>query len=284
LQRFVAIWRLSGSLGLALDAARARTQEVVLRFLESGGRFTPEHVEYRGLELSRSLFAGDAMGGVGYLKDVVDLGGTIEAVHDGNFMATLPNGLRFESSREGLIDSLCMLAERFVADEYSWLDVMGRIVVDVGANIGDSPLYFVKRGARFVYGYEPDPTAYAAAVHNLRLNGISNAEIIKAAVGTGVQSAPNAAVTLNDIIDHIAADNPGVDIVCKIDCEGCEYEIMESENVLNALRLLSQVMIEYHWRSPEPLVAKLRDGGFEVETSTAAPGVGWVRARKAAVS
>ena len=256
-----------------------------MRFLRSGGRFGAGQVEYRGQKLPRSLFAGSALGGVGYLQDVVDYGGTISSAGDGGFIASLPNGLHFESNQHGFIDSLCMLAERFVADEYRWLDVEGRIVVDIGANIGDSALYFVKRGATYVYGYEPDATAYDAAVRNLRLNGVTNAEVTKAAVGGEAQPPGdgdrNGVRTLNDIIDHVTKVHPGVGIVCKIDCEGCEYEIMESAHVRDALARVSQVMIEYHWRSPEPLVAALRGSAFETETSTAASGVGWVRARKA---
>lgn len=254
-------------------------------FLRSGGRIGADQVEYRGLRLPRSLFAGSALGGVGYLKNVVDYGGAISSAGDGGFVASLPNGLRFESNWDGLIDALCMLDERFVADEYRWLDVEGRVIVDIGANIGDSVLYFVKRGAAYVYGYEPDASAYEAALRNLRLNDVTNAEVTKVAVGGGAPPASDGARdgvrTLNDIIDHVSKEHPGVGIVCKIDCEGCEYEIMESAHVRDALAPISQVMIEYHWRSPEPLVATLRGSGFEVETSTGAPGVGWVRARKA---
>jgi hypothetical protein len=252
----------------------------VLGFLRAGGAFRPDQVEYRGVKLPRSLFAGSALGGVGYLKNVIDYGGTISAGY-GSFITSLPNGLRFESDSRGFIDSLCMLDERFVSDEYSWLEVQGRIVIDIGSNIGDSALYFVKRGATYVYGYEPDETVYAAALRNLRLNGVTNVEVIKAAVRGEAQAASVGTCTLNDVVARITAEHPGAGIVCKIDCEGCEYEIMGSTNVRGALAAVSQVMIEYHWRSPEPLMTALRSSGFEVETSTETKGVGWVRARRA---
>ena len=39
---------------------------------------------------------------------------------------------------------------------YSTLDVRGRFVLDIGADFGTSPLYFINRGAKFVWGFSLD--------------------------------------------------------------------------------------------------------------------------------
>jgi len=250
----------------------------VLEFLSSGGRVTQDEVLYRGARLPRALFAGTALAGVGYMKRVLDYGATVAQAGDA-YAASLPDGLTFEADRAGFVDTLCMVAERFVDDEYGWLDVAGHVVVDVGANIADSVIYFAKRGAAHVYGYEPNPVAYAAATHNLELNAIHDAEVAPLAVAGQVHDGGEVAFT--DVLDRARNGHQGATVVCKIDCEGCEYDIFAPASLPEqALDRVSQVMIEYHYRSPDPIVRTLEERGFQVETSSGTPGVGWIRARR----
>ena len=235
---------------------------------------------YRDLQLPRRLFAGKNLGGVGYLRELGDYGVEIEAKPD-VLVTRLRNGLRFEAPERRFIDTLCMLAERFVAEEYSWLDVAGNVVIDVGANIADSVLYFVNRGAVHVFGYEPDAAAYAVAVRNVSLNKAENVSLIQAAVVGRAQPAGGDTVSFAEVMSIAARDHPGVPLVCKIDCEGCEYEILALEALAGVdMRKVTQLMIEYHSRSPQPLRASLEQLGFEVETTTGPTGVGWIRARR----
>jgi SAM-dependent methyltransferase len=60
--------------------------------------------------------------------------------------------------------------EIFDGHEYDNIDVYGRDVVDIGANVGDSSIYFALTGARKVVGVEPLPNVYARAIENVRLN------------------------------------------------------------------------------------------------------------------
>ena len=62
----------------------------------------------------------------------------------------------------------------FVEKEYDILSVKDKIVVDIGANIGDSSIYFVKRGARKVYAIEPNQELYQLAKKNISLNSMSD--------------------------------------------------------------------------------------------------------------
>ncbi len=43
----------------------------------------------------------------------------------------------------------------FDCGEYGVLDVSGKVVIDVGASIGDSAIYFALKGARKVIAIEP---------------------------------------------------------------------------------------------------------------------------------
>jgi hypothetical protein len=51
--------------------------------------------------------------------------------------------------------------EIFDENAYDNIDVYGRDVVDIGANVGDSSIYFALKGARKVVGVEPLPNVYA---------------------------------------------------------------------------------------------------------------------------
>lgn len=265
-----------------MQAAQNRCQEVVEDFLRSGGRISSSRVAYKDLQLARRLFAGKNLAGVGFLRELGDYGVEIESERD-VLVTRLRNGLRFESPESRFIDTLCMLVERFAVEEYAWLDVGGHIVIDVGANMADSVLYFADRGAIHVYGYEPDAAAYRAAVRNVGLNGVDNVSVTQAAVVGREQPGGKPNVSFADVIDVAVREHPGVPVVCKIDCEGCEYEILAPASLGNAdLRNVTQLMIEYHWRPPQPICEALEKIGFEVETASGPSGVGWIRARKRA--
>jgi precorrin-6B methylase 2 len=281
LQRFGSILRRSGQPRLALGAARYRCQEVVASFLAAGGTVTASTVAYRTARLPAGPFRGRGLGGLGYLRQLVDHGGTV--IGDGDvFVATLPAGIRFESSERGLVDAMCMLVERFIADEYSWLEPSDRVVVDIGANIADSAIYFARRGALHVYGYEPDATAMRAARRNVEINSIRNITLTQAAVVDVMAPGDSRDVRFVDVLASASAKHPGALIVCKIDCEGCEYGIVNSSPELAVVAAsVTQVMIEYHHRGPGQLTANLERLGFRVETAETVPGIGWIRARRA---
>jgi len=256
---------------------RSHCQVVVLGFLQAGGRITDSDVIYRDIQLPAELFSGRDLAGVGYLRRFADYGGSLGA-GSRPFVATLPNGLRFEAKPEALLATLGMLVERFVDDEYAWLDAAGRVVVDVGANVADSVVYFAQRGAAYVFGYEPDPTTFAAAQRNLELNKFRNASVAPLAV---VGETSNGHTSFADVLAQAGNQHPGLPIICKIDCEGCEYEIFAPGQVAPpGMERVSQIMIEYHWRSPEILRTTLEGMGFQVETAPGATGVGWIRARR----
>jgi FkbM family methyltransferase len=62
----------------------------------------------------------------------------------------------------------------FVKAEYKALPVQGRIVIDVGANIGDSSTYFILQGAQKVVALEPYPANYQIASENVKINNLED--------------------------------------------------------------------------------------------------------------
>ncbi|WP_048054006.1 FkbM family methyltransferase [Thermoplasma volcanium] len=48
----------------------------------------------------------------------------------------------------------------------------GRKVLDIGANIGDSAIYFALKGAAHVYAFEVVPSTSEICKENVRLNNL----------------------------------------------------------------------------------------------------------------
>jgi FkbM family methyltransferase len=145
--------------------------------------------------------------------------------------------------RFSLVEPLFPIVETFIEGEYEVPEALsglrGREVVDVGANIGDSALYFILHGARKVIALEPLPNVAKCAEENLELNGITDeVKVINAALGSEPVSVPCdydpwssngfstlstsgpckvPGVTLGDLLDMI--EDP---YLLKMDCEGCE--------------------------------------------------------------
>jgi tRNA G37 N-methylase Trm5 len=52
------------------------------------------------------------------------------------------------------------------------LNVSGKIIVDVGAYIGDTSIYFAIKGAKKVIAIEPHPVAFKEMLENIQLNSL----------------------------------------------------------------------------------------------------------------
>jgi FkbM family methyltransferase len=164
--------------------------------------------------------------------------------------------------------------------------IAGKTVLDIGANIGDTAVYFAKRGAR-VIAFEPDPQMCELARRNVEGNGL-RADIRCAGVGGAAQTLALSATrdgadTLSATLfpGHVATDElhgetlavqvvafadilaelGAVDLV-KIDCQGCEYPSLRSLTRAD-LRKIKHVMMEYHGESGE-LEDLLRGCDFSV--------------------
>ncbi len=172
------------------------------------------------------------------------------------------------------------LVEQFVQEVYSFLNVNGKVVLDVGANIGDSAIYCVLNGAQKVIAIEPYPRLFELAKENIRLNACADKVFL---LNAGVSEAdgqimvdPLAGNAQSDLVGGKSGlDIPlypldsiiemfdlGSDAVLKVDCEGCEYGIVLSTRT-ETLRRFERIQIEYH-HGLQRLAEKLTKSGFHV--------------------
>lgn len=170
----------------------------------------------------------------------------------------------------------------FLKEEYRKFNVVDKLVIDIGANVADSSIYFMLQGARHVIAIEPFPSNAAIAEGNIISNNFSDRiTLIQAGC-----SASNSHVNIDDThqtssISQLQSSERGTkipvftletiirkyvrepsDIVIKMDCEGCEYDALLSTTD-NALEKVSDLQIEYHYGNHN-LVSKLIKSGFKV--------------------
>lgn len=292
---FTRIALSSRSVLVAAVAFRRRTTAQVGFFLSQGGRVSRKRITYglRSYELdSRAWRALPSLLQHAGFGTEVSVKGRLAQV-------TLPQGDKFETEFENLHDALGVLAERYVNDEYAWLNVAGAVVIDVGAHIGDSAIYFARRGARVVYAYEPFPALWSQAVRNVQLNGVG--EIVRVELfGIGIRrerrlaaltpgsamssrtveraSGPAVEVELvpfSQLLAEVLARHPADRIVCKIDCEGAEFEFLDVSVIPIALSKVDQLIVEYHDHEPDRIVDGLQALGFStaIDSTSSAPRV-----------
>lgn len=168
----------------------------------------------------------------------------------------------------------------YYTDYYSKfnIDYKNKIIIDIGSNSGDSPLFFASKGAK-VYGFEPMKEHYNMSLENLKLNpNLSvNIELYNYAVSykngkLNINSMNSVAnyiqdsyyevdiISLNDIIERIEPN------FLKMDCEGCEFEIIEHCD----LSKFNEIIFEHHakmvGKKYDLLTTKLKKEGFKIKT------------------
>jgi 2-polyprenyl-3-methyl-5-hydroxy-6-metoxy-1,4-benzoquinol methylase len=134
--------------------------------------------------------------------------------------------------------------EIYLMQVYGKPNLTGKVVIDVGAAIGDTALFFKKCGAKAVYGYEVDKARVRIAEKNIELNGMGHCVVIYNKKAT-VEELQKLMATIND------------SIFLKLDCEGCEYDIIPKLD----MEKVTDVVMEYHMK-PEPLMEALARAGF----------------------
>jgi len=154
-------------------------------------------------------------------------------------------------------------------------------VIDIGANIGDTPIYFALHNAKKVIALEPFLKNYEFAKTNIAINNLAEKIIILLA---GC-SAKNGFITINPnyqsnhesklvefqdgkqiplftIEDLFNQYNIPHGSILKMDCEGCENDIINSASK-EILQRFSHIQIEYH-SGYKTLKEKLEKCGFSV--------------------
>jgi FkbM family methyltransferase len=168
----------------------------------------------------------------------------------------------------------------FIGD-YDFLGpIDGNTVIDIGANIGDSSIYFALKNASKVIGIEPYKWSYDMATQNIALNELENLVMIIHAgygksgfmeiedkitdIGTELKEFKGGIkipiMSLKDIVEFVGGNIKGK-LLLKMDCEGCEYGILQETS--EVLSKFDKIIIEYHYGC-ESLKTKLEESGFQV--------------------
>ena len=153
-------------------------------------------------------------------------------------------------------------------------------MLDVGAFIGDTAIYFALRGARDVVAFEPYPFPYEFALRNVQANGLGNVRVINAGLSGSdsivrvtrgettkadelkASDEPDAVQVPVYSLDRVLEEYGPFDVM-KMDCEGCEYDAILSGRKIGEP---GQIQVEYHYE-PDRLIEALEESGFHVRTT-----------------
>lgn len=169
------------------------------------------------------------------------------------------NGLKFKHVHFSLI-------EVFEYNIYGILDVKNKTVVDVGAHVGDSSIYFAKKGASLVYALEPHPKAFAELVYNVNLNELNDKIIplnVALSPGDDYIVVPENVTIINTQATYLRGKVNGSGTIIKatslqkllkeysvtpdilkMDCEGCEFDVILHE--YETVTKFNELLFEYH--------------------------------------
>lgn len=246
---------------MRVDDCIMKTESSVLERLIS--RFARGHIHINSLKcINGRLFINDIE--VNDIREVVYVPEIWALINGWQYDETcscwVRSNVKFKRMRGTIL-------EIFDGKIYERLNVDNRVVVDVGAYIGDSTVYFALKGAKKVIAVEPHPVAYKELLENIKLNHLEDIVIsINAALSTkpgvicieGVDVEDTArayhklhgqglctlavqAITLGEILSKYTDSN---DVVLKMDCEGCEYDVILND--YDHVKMFKEVMLEYH--------------------------------------
>ena len=170
----------------------------------------------------------------------------------------------------------------------------GWTVIDIGSGIGEFAIMTAKEHPNCqIYAYEPFPESYALLQDNLALNKADNVNAFQIAVGS--TSGKMTLATTGEAVQHTTTGSDvsgnatslievqGIsfeelfeanNILCcdflKLDCEGCEFELLLNASP-TTLQKINHICMEYHNGFTEyshtDLVTHLEENGFQVKVS-----------------
>lgn len=213
---------------------------------------------------------------IDYEKEIINLNNLIKQLD--NEIITI-NNIKYINK------NISVLFEKLFEDPYDLIDFNNRYVIDIGANIGDTALEFANKGSKKVWAFEPLKPIFDVAVYNVNLNenfkdtvNIYNEAISgkrrKLTLYYGGSNSTDAntfkeaehyyeieTMTIDDIIDkyNIIPD------VLKLDCEGCEYSIINNSDLSN----FNDIILEYHVIFTDIhydcIINNLKEQGFNIK-------------------
>ena len=212
------------------------------------------------------------------------------------------NGCEFSFSNVTIFvespEEIFIISEVFVDKDYNFSINESAVVIDIGANIGISSLFFSTLPfVEKIYSFEPVLDTFKLAQYNFTLNqkiskvvnffniGLGNNDRSEIFIynkdmkgNTGIRgelspsySSKNSYNTevqvsicnASEKITTIYNENIGKKIIVKMDCEGAEYEIFENLVSNNCIDKIDIFMIEWHDKGPCQIEKTLQSANFK---------------------
>jgi FkbM family methyltransferase len=197
-------------------------------------------------------------------------------------------------------EEIYILRELYVNGVYSFSINVPVVVWDVGMNVGFASIFFASRNRALVVGLEPVPYTFDLAVKNISRNlhlsssitpinaGVASAngigsidfhESVKGSTGLygtrpslrSIYRTSPVTVRLVDAaeqVSRLAKQYTGHCLVAKIDCEGSEYDIIQTLADHDLIRTIRLYLIEWHryatGHDPEIIARTLTAHGYTV--------------------
>ena len=214
------------------------------------------------------------------------------------------NGKKIVETSDGIkffLDSMHpgnTIIETYVRDIHninSNHDYSGQIIIDVGAECGDTPLYYANKGAK-VYAFEPIPEHFDAMLKNIELNPHLSERIIPINSGIGkdgnltfYQSQSGIVGNTSFVTNLHGGDAKKITAKCysiksvleefkiehvdllKMDCKGCETFLTKED-----LEKVHSIKIEYfssfeNKNTLQDMLNILENVGFNCMTYSGSP-------------
>jgi len=253
-----------------------------------------DEVEYSsgGITVNGVFISWQNLGVLKDCSDIIDVGGNIYGVANNEVVIEVPfNGSLYRFKLPHILAGIGEIKQVFINNVYGCLDYTDKRVLDVGGFIGDTAVFFVASGAKEVHSFEPNPMIFEFLKTNILLNNVES-KVFAHCMGLGVgarkekllitdsftetrlQSYVNskyekkivnrAHVRVGDVFRFL--DEYKIDII-KLDCEGCEYEILRGIVETGYIQSLEGVVAELHsvWsRAQKQFLADISKFGLDV--------------------
>ncbi len=181
------------------------------------------------------------------------------------------------------------------------LDSKTPIIIDAGAHIGLSTIYFKEQYPQAtILAFEPNPNTLPILEENIEMNSLQNVQIYGIALGKKkckrefyIDSSGNCAFSTSsfnknawngkqqtvpiEVEVHKLSEYINTDIdLLKVDIEGAEEEVLKDLKQSGKIKYIKNIVVEYHPNKRKPLNKLLSEYFSDMEIETRELGEGLI--------